>query len=526
MPQVLSFEPPVVAEASPATRRGPKLCQTLRVLIGLYLPQAKRENADKFYKHKVKVLGSLDSALGTVPIEELRTYDLQMWLNTKDGLKAERSIRCVIAIVKRCLNWGVDSELITRNPFARFRSRGKIVKTRRTLKPEQWRLMLIHSAPFFRRFLTFLRVTGCRPGEARSMKWSDVSFEDNCVTLLEHKTARATGKPRIVHLSPVALKLLWYLRRHRQVAIIELVEKLLLKGPVNARDFARLMKAYGVTYHGVACARRRLGVVRELDQAGYFQYRLPPWHCPRGRKAELDDYVFLGSYGRMTSSSTRCYMRRMREKCPKLRGVTLYALRHLFGLTGIKHNVNLKIMSLLMGHADVRMTEHYIDESSLKAEICAGAIKVNHGEGAYGIGVKVVKPAAVAVPMLPGVDEIRPSLERLPQRNSQAPAYPALPAGLLDDFGPDSPLQKKLRDMIGRKPGDVRHRWRKSYDGVAAAMGWALQCAPELRFAKIRIIHDWLLAQPDCPVDFPRNFLTFRKGVSMIRGIERQQVAN
>jgi integrase len=56
-------------------------------------------------------------------------------------------------------------------------------------------------------------------------------------------------------------------------------------------------------------------------------------------------------------------MQRLRHRLGLAKGVTLYGLRHRYGLMGIKNGVNLKLLSLCMGHVRTQMTEHYIAEA-------------------------------------------------------------------------------------------------------------------------------------------------------------------
>lgn len=60
----------------------------------------------------------------------------------------------------------------------------------------------------------FCLMTGCRPGEARTLRWRHIRF-DQCIAVYprdEHKTGRATGESRTIHLSDEAVKLLTEVR--------------------------------------------------------------------------------------------------------------------------------------------------------------------------------------------------------------------------------------------------------------------------------------------------------------------------
>jgi integrase len=98
--------------------------------------------------------------------------------------------RCVISTIKRAFNWACEMELIDRNPFAKMRCGRGHPERRRPMTDEQFQTLLRGSDSKFRRFLIFLKFTGCRPGEAASMRWADVRFDEASVVLREHKTAR------------------------------------------------------------------------------------------------------------------------------------------------------------------------------------------------------------------------------------------------------------------------------------------------------------------------------------------------
>jgi integrase len=44
------------------------------------------------------------------------------------------------------------------------------------------------------------------------MRWADVRFDEASVVLREHKTARKTGRPRVIPLVPTVIKLLLWMR--------------------------------------------------------------------------------------------------------------------------------------------------------------------------------------------------------------------------------------------------------------------------------------------------------------------------
>jgi integrase len=58
--------------------------------------------------------------------------------------------------------------------------------------------LLKHASPEFRLIYTGLSQCGARPGELCRAQISDVDWDKGRITLAEHKTARKTGKPRVI----------------------------------------------------------------------------------------------------------------------------------------------------------------------------------------------------------------------------------------------------------------------------------------------------------------------------------------
>jgi integrase/recombinase XerD len=107
-------------------------------------------------------------------------------------------------ILKTCFNWGVESDLISRNPFQRLK-RGFKDTERDIVDETMWQTMLdaTKDGPF-RDFLTAIRNTGCRPSEVAKVTADNVRGATWCFT--KHKTS-GTGKVRIVYLNRVMQEL-------------------------------------------------------------------------------------------------------------------------------------------------------------------------------------------------------------------------------------------------------------------------------------------------------------------------------
>jgi integrase len=101
------------------------------------------------------------------------------------------------------------------------------------------------------------------------------------------------------------------------------------------------------------------------------------WIHRQSPNARGQDHVFVNGRGNAFSRGwLSVKMQRLRRRLRLPRHVTLYGLRHRYGLMGIKNGVNLKLLSLCMGHARTHMTEHYIAKAGLSQQVQQAARQV------------------------------------------------------------------------------------------------------------------------------------------------------
>jgi integrase len=234
---------------------------TIGELIERYMTLGIDDIAKSSRDYKTWVLDDFDSALGRKTVSEIKAIDVTAWLAGHPTWKSAWTYNQALAIVRRLFNWSIEQELIERNPSQRCKLRRKTTR-RLPMSDEHFQTLVRTADPAFRRFLMFLKFTGCRPSEASIMRWRDVHFDKHAVVLRDHKTMKKTGRPRVIPLVPPVVKLLAWMRSHRQATVIGLVERFLLDagGEMKAIDLARKMKPYGVSHRAVARARAALRV--------------------------------------------------------------------------------------------------------------------------------------------------------------------------------------------------------------------------------------------------------------------------
>lgn len=153
------------------------------------------------------------------------------WMDGFDRWKSDYSKRDAKDAVLACFRWAQEEELIEFSPFRSPRRFRLQTKPRSPLRKEHYlTLMREATTSFVRRpqradlpefarrrrkgslalrlGCFFLRHTGARPCEMREAVWTDMDWQSGIIRLFEHKTARATGKARLIGLTRRLLKLL------------------------------------------------------------------------------------------------------------------------------------------------------------------------------------------------------------------------------------------------------------------------------------------------------------------------------
>jgi integrase len=132
-----------------------------------------------------------------------RPIHLTRWIDEKEwGPTTERNARRAIS---RAFSWACEQGVLTNNPLKGMKC--PAAKTRqRIMTDEEFRILLRHSTMDFKVLLFALRETGCRPKEARMLRWDQV--KDDRWILSQHKTAHKTGKPRVIYLTGAMQKLM------------------------------------------------------------------------------------------------------------------------------------------------------------------------------------------------------------------------------------------------------------------------------------------------------------------------------
>lgn len=191
----------------------------VREIVSAYLADAEiRHAAGEFSKASLTAcrrdLTRFATMFGHKKMAECRNGDLTDFLFDKTKPWGNATRRRVLAEILACFSWAADDgALVERSPYRRPKRLKLPVKPRREARQDEYVVLMHNGCRALRRILFFLRRCGCRPQEARMAKWTDVRWEDRVVVLMDHKTFKATGKPRVFGLEPCVFRLLRNLYR-------------------------------------------------------------------------------------------------------------------------------------------------------------------------------------------------------------------------------------------------------------------------------------------------------------------------
>lgn len=192
----------------------------LKIGKGEYEPLNKKkltfkqlfESWDKVYKPTVKEStyavtmryfnNHILSALGNIYIEKITVAECQKAVNEWFE-EAPHTFDRFIHYASKVFKYGIDMELLTSNPME------KVIKPKLKERPQQYqefydkdelnKFLSCAKKCNFRYFVYFrlLAYTGMRKGESLALKWSDIDFETNTISITRNVTTGLNNRPYI-----------------------------------------------------------------------------------------------------------------------------------------------------------------------------------------------------------------------------------------------------------------------------------------------------------------------------------------
>ncbi len=203
---------------------------TVATLCDLFLDHSQRHHAPDTYTHYKHFLQSFCDTYGRQTSSSVKPFHISRWLDAHPTWKAGR--RHAALVVKRTYAWADKQGLLSPSPLRALELDPSTRRTRVLTKAEQAEILAAIRDQPFRDFVLAMLETGCRPSEVARVTAADVNLELGVWILTKHKTAKKTGRPRIIYLTPPVLDLT------RQL-IVKHPKGALFRGPRGCRSFSR-----------------------------------------------------------------------------------------------------------------------------------------------------------------------------------------------------------------------------------------------------------------------------------------------
>lgn len=186
---------------------------TVAELVKHFLEDQESELRAETLADRRRVLTRFAEDFGHVPAADLRPSEVKRWILTRPEWQAQTTRWSALNGIKRLLNWSVADRWLTVNPINGLRL--PLGEPRRPTTEMEFQAMLRAAFARMRRWLLFLRATGCRPQDACTLAWPMVHWQLGIAVIPKelHKTGRRTRKDKVIVLTRLALRLLAWIQR-------------------------------------------------------------------------------------------------------------------------------------------------------------------------------------------------------------------------------------------------------------------------------------------------------------------------
>jgi integrase len=261
---------------------------------------------------------------GAIPLDRLRPSDVdRLILTLRDKKLADATVQRIFTVLRVALAAAVRDGLIARNPAASVKQPSVAKTEARYLSPAEVTSILVAvEGSRYHDLLALIAVTGLRKGEALALKWSNLDLDAGTLKVrgtlsrirgeLQVTDPKTAKSRRTLPLSPAVVALL---KSHRK------------------KQAAEQLHA-GSEWAGT-------------------------------------DHVFTTESGRPVGPENALRALKAAAVKAKLKDVGIHTLRHSAATAWLENGVNLKAVSELLGHADIRITAdcygHVSEETSRAA---------------------------------------------------------------------------------------------------------------------------------------------------------------
>jgi integrase len=310
-------------------------------VIERYLKLHQSKYSERAFEERKRYLQLFAEAHGwrKVNDRDCLPVHVEEWLAEHPLWRSDWTKGQIVSIVMRPFNWAAKKRLIPSNPFRGVeKSQGP---PRRPMTDAEFAAVLRHASVW------------------KTRKWAEGRYPSG------RKVCPSDRKKRVRPSSAARFRQVLVFLRFTGCRPGEAVRLRWQDIDLDARELVlrrhktgkKTRKPRRVPLHPVVL--KLLIFLRRLDQPGehvFLTHRKTPWH--------------------RVSLAQR--LRRVREAAGVAEDAKLYGLRHRFGTMAILNGVDLKTLAQLLGHATVRMAEHYVALAGQRQHLADAMLKV-HG---------------------------------------------------------------------------------------------------------------------------------------------------
>jgi len=194
----------MVEEPKPETE--PETEPTVKAVVDAFLADKQGLVKPNTYATYKGLLTGFGEGYATIKAEAFTAAMAYAYANRPKWSGSHR--HNLLGSIATAFKWAEGVGMIPVDPVKGIKRPPKASRGSKVVLSDADHLKLLEAAnPALRLLLTLLHATGCRPSELARLTASDVDFANGVAMLAEHKTD-ASGKPRIIILSPSAIALL------------------------------------------------------------------------------------------------------------------------------------------------------------------------------------------------------------------------------------------------------------------------------------------------------------------------------
>lgn len=307
----------------------------------------------EWYRYRIELFLQL---YPTLAVADLKPFHVQRWVDKYPKL-AKTSKRNYFRSVKRCIEWGLQQGYVDSNPLKHMEVPGAERREVSLNAVDFDEMIAALPSPEMQQLCRIAFQLGCRPQELLRVEARHFD-EKHCRWIFPRNEAKGKRNPRIVYLTPEALKVTRQLcKRYPQGKIFRNTKgKPWTVTAVNSA-FKRLQTRMG------KAAMKQKGI--DLPDAIKEEMRKDPSYAAKTIKQ-----LTPGERRKLT-------IRACAQHAPKY---CLYALRHAWATRALESEVDSLTVATLMGHSDPSMLARVYSHIANNPEHMSNQMKRALGE--------------------------------------------------------------------------------------------------------------------------------------------------